>query len=143
MRIAFGKACLVVIVALFVSAMLWKVSEPFVLVRELKAETAPLEAEASRLRAENRQLEEEIAQLDTPEMLELEARRQGWINPGERRIVFRKSAESKPSPYVPAPEANTPLFDEVEQWAHDRAARLLGRTERAGLAAGDTPAEAD
>ena len=82
------------LLSLLLVVFLAKVAEPYrraheqhLRVRLLKSQVAALSAEQKRLRAESRALAAEWGQLG-------EARRQGYIFPGERRIIFLDSGKS-------------------------------------------------
>jgi hypothetical protein len=75
--------------------------EPHRQAGEQHAKALLLERQAAGLRAEEKRLRAEQEALATPRGQQEEARRQGYIWPGERRVVF-VSPESAPVP-VSAP----------------------------------------
>jgi hypothetical protein len=119
------KVLLLIVLSIAAAWLLWSASGPFVLARRLKMEVEPLQAEKRRLGAENRQFEQRLREMQTPEILQMEARRQGWIKPGERRLVFlRPPSQERMEP--PAARKNcASLFSQARRWAQIKAAKLF------------------
>jgi len=117
------KVILRAFLALLAIWVLGKFSAPFVQLRRVKMETIPLQAEKLRLHRENRLLQEKMQEMRTPQGLRKEAHRQGWIEPGERRIVFLEPPP--PQDQQAQPERKTPsLFSRLRAWARAKAFAL-------------------
>ena len=103
--------------------LLMKLSQPVVDMRRVKAETQPIAAENKRLLTENRLLRQNLADLQTPEGVEAEAHRQGWIKPGERRLVFTTPPPAEPELKVlkKVGPKQPSLFDRIYQWSRAKA----------------------
>jgi len=67
-----------------------KFAPPYLLAHAQAQELAELGTQVQGLREESAQLQLRARELAPPEGLQLEARRQGWVAKGERRLVFLK-----------------------------------------------------
>jgi cell division protein FtsB len=77
---------LVLGVLLFVAFLYYQPLRAYVQTRDALSERS---AEVESLRAEKRSLEQRLAEADTPEALAREARRLGYIKPGERLFIVK------------------------------------------------------
>ncbi len=114
------------LVGLAAAWMLWKYSDPFVDLRRVRMETLPLQAEKKRLEKENPRLERSIAEMQTEAGRRQQAHRYGWIQPGERRIVFLEPPQEVKE--TPRPPGKGPsLFSRLRAWTRAKAQRLTGQ----------------
>jgi cell division protein FtsB len=74
---------------------------PYLLDREEVAAIRRLSAEVAAVEAQNDALRRRIAVLKTPKGIEVEARRLGWVQPGE---ILIQTSEEPPPPPAPDPE---------------------------------------
>ncbi len=77
---------LVAMMLLCIGAIAWNSRRPWQLWMEERQRAAALRAEVAQIERENRDLETRRKQLDSPAGMETEARRQGWVKPGEQII---------------------------------------------------------
>ena len=82
---------LVAIMIFCIGAILWNSRRPWQLWVAERQRAAALRAEVAQIERENREMEARIRQLDSPAGLETEARRQGWVKPGEQIISLPES----------------------------------------------------
>ncbi len=61
-------------------------AHPFLLASRLRADNDQVEREILRLRLQNQRVVKEIKALDTPQGIQNEGRKQGWVLPGEQRL---------------------------------------------------------
>lgn len=120
-------AVALIIVSLLAIWILWKISGPFVELRRTKLAAAPLQGEKQRLQRENLRLQKELQKIQSPEGMRIEAHKQGWLAPGERRLVFiaPETVEVKPAP----PPRTKPAFTRAWTWSRNKArhiAKIIG-----------------
>ena len=85
---------------------------PYLLDREQVAAIRRLSAEVAVVEAQNEALRRRIAVLKTPKGIEVEARRLGWVQPGE---ILIQTSEEPPPPPAPDPEmADKPPLGAVQ-----------------------------
>jgi len=114
-----------IFLTLLAAWLFWSLSRPFVLTRRLKMEIRPLQVESKRLEQENPLLEQRLNQAETPETLEREAHRAGWIKPGERRLVFLPPPSAAQPEVIRPPARGPSLFSRMRDWARKTAKRIL------------------
>lgn len=78
---------------------------PFLLDREARAEVRRLKAAVAAAEAANEALRQRIPLLKTEKGIEVEARRHGWVRPGE---VLIQTSEPPPPPSPPPAKAGKP-----------------------------------
>lgn len=107
-----GKRILLYLAA--AAALVWLTCaalRPYLLDRDEVAEIRRLSAEVAAAEAENEALRRRIGVLRTPKGVEVEARRHGWVQPGE---VLIQTSETPPPPPAKVPEtAATPPLGAV------------------------------
>lgn len=124
------KAFWFIVGSLVLSWLLWNFSDPFVLLRRTKLELGPLEAETARLQQENLVLKQQVEGMKTAQAMEMEAHRQGWVKPGERRLVFVEPPSAQPPLVIPQKDEDTSAFARARSWAAAKAAVVLRRSPR-------------
>ncbi|HHX38384.1 MAG TPA: hypothetical protein GX715_00330 [Armatimonadetes bacterium] len=85
---------------------------PYLLDREEVAAIRRLSAEVAAVEAQNDALRRRIAVLKTPKGIEVEARRLGWVQPGE--ILIQTSEEPPPPPASDPETADKPPLGAVQ-----------------------------
>jgi len=115
-------AVALIIVSLLVIWILWKISGPFVELRRTKLAVSPLQGDRQKLQQENLRLQKELQKMQTPEGMRIEAHKQGWLAPGERRLVFivPEKIEAKPAP----PPRAKPAFTQAWNWSRNKARHI-------------------
>ncbi|MEP0765871.1 MAG: septum formation initiator family protein [Fimbriimonadia bacterium] len=86
---------LVATMLLCIGAIAWNSRRPWQLWISERQRAATLRAEVAQIERENREMEARLKQLDSPAGLETEARRQGWVKPGEQIISLPESRPDK------------------------------------------------
>jgi hypothetical protein len=84
-------ACVVVCCVVLVIA---KAIKPILLLRAESRQIAELEKQSEKVQAENRSLTEQKNYLQTARGKEQEARKLGWVKPGEVGVIVGQSVES-------------------------------------------------
>jgi hypothetical protein len=101
----------------------WRISGPFVELRRTKLTVSPLRAEKQRLQSENRLLKRDLQIIQSPEGMRIEAHKQGWLSPGERRMVFITPEKAAAERNLPAP-VKPAWYSQVRTWARQKAEHL-------------------
>jgi cell division protein FtsB len=83
----FFRMFLAVLVVGFVLLLGNWLAKPYLFCRQQTRQIAQLEAQAERISARNKEMRAEIERLETSEGVKGEARRQGWIEPGETPML--------------------------------------------------------
>jgi cell division protein FtsB len=87
-----GLACCVLLAAAF--AIVAKVIRPYQQGRELREQVDVLRTQLAAKQAENVEYESKLAYLKTPEGVATEARKLGYVRPGEIPVVVTNSTQS-------------------------------------------------
>lgn len=81
--------CIVVAVALVIgSSVVCKILRPFQLVGDEKRQKAQVVSEYRALKKQNQELQRQLNYLKTPDGIAQEARKQGFVKPGEVSLVI-------------------------------------------------------
>lgn len=107
----------------------WKVPRPFLIQRQQQAELATLQRQLAARTGEHGALAAEMGALSTPEGMRLEARRLGYVRPGERPLRFLTPPPPPARPQV-GPPPPPPLSVQLHRGTHaalDRVQRALIR----------------
>lgn len=83
-------------IASLTGCVMLAIARPFVLAYQTKAELGRLQAMEAELEVQNAALRQRIHFLNTPTGIEIEARRLGWVRPGEIPIQILPPATSPP-----------------------------------------------
>jgi cell division protein FtsB len=89
----------VIVLALLGVAGAWAI-QPFLLAHQETRQIRALQAEVAALEAKNEVLRRRARILNTPRGIEIEARRLGWVRPGE---VLIQTSNTPPPPAADAP----------------------------------------
>ncbi len=92
------------LLAAVLAVTLVKISRPLRVIAGQHRELARLQAEKARLTAEMARLEEYQRSLATDRGLERAARREGYVRPGERRLVFVPERPDAKKDEIPSAE---------------------------------------
>jgi hypothetical protein len=84
---------LAVAIMIAVAAVAWHGRAPWLFAREEKARAAEMRGELQAVEAETRELREKEKRWASPQGPEEEARRQGWVEPGEEIVNVPKGGE--------------------------------------------------
>jgi cell division protein FtsB len=94
---------------LILTVGLWKLAAPLATIHDQSGRLAQLETQKANLLAQRGALEADRAELATQSGQEAAARRQGYVRPGERRLVFVRDERAQTEPAVsradPAPDS--------------------------------------
>lgn len=104
---------LVTLVLFIVSSMAAKAVKPYLIYHNEKKEIAEIQKQIALEKAENARLKRELRNLDTPLGKEVEARKQGWVKPGEIAVILEPSDGSRNSQRPPEVEAQMSMWQKL------------------------------
>ncbi len=110
-----GLACIVLLAAAF--AVVAKVIRPYQQGRELHEQVAVLRMQLAAKQADNLDYERKLAYLKTPEGVATEARKLGYVRPGEIPVVVTNSTQSDDA-NLSAVQASEPPADHAHGGWH-------------------------
>jgi hypothetical protein len=94
-----------ILLSLVAMAALHKFSEPFAELHRQQVENQALTDERDRLLKESQEIQRQMKLVSTPQGIKSEAHRQGYVLPGERRLIIQPA----PSTNAPPPPPTAPV----------------------------------
>ena len=85
---------LVALVIFFISTFTAGFIKPYLITYNESREIAKIKKQIAEAKAENARLKRELAYLKTPLGKEVEARKQGWVRPGEIAVILESPSSS-------------------------------------------------
>lgn len=112
---------LVTLVLFTVSSIAAKAVKPYLIYYNENKEIAEIQKQIATEKAENARLKHELKNLDTRLGMEVEARKQGWVKPGEVAVIL----EPSDGPHNGQPSSEVDAQMSIWQKIHQTVGRIF------------------